>query len=83
VAYTYRGKFYVDTEGNSQDDRIQQPFGTLDANISYSVGENLSFLVEATNILQDSDVVRFVPIDLPAFYTDNGRRVLFGVRATF
>jgi iron complex outermembrane recepter protein len=81
--YTYRGEFYVDTEGNSQDDRIQQPFGTLDANVTYSIGDYLSLVLEATNILQDSDQVRFVPIDLPAFYTDNGRRILFGLRATF
>ena len=31
LAYTYRGKFYVQTEGNTQDRVIQQPFGTLDA----------------------------------------------------
>jgi iron complex outermembrane receptor protein len=81
--YTYRGEFYVDTEGNSQDDRIQQPFGTLDANLTYSIGDYVSLVLEATNILQDSDQVLFEPIDLPAFYTDNGRRILFGLRATF
>jgi iron complex outermembrane receptor protein len=81
--YTYRGKFYLDTEGNSQDTRIQQPFGTLDANLTYNVGDALSLVLEATNILQESDQVLFEPIDLPAFYTDNGRRVLFGLRATF
>jgi iron complex outermembrane receptor protein len=83
VAYTYRGKFFVDVEGNSQDTRIQQSFGTLDANLTYSIGEHASVVVEATNILQAADKVRFMPIDLPQLYTDNGRRVLFGLRASF
>jgi iron complex outermembrane receptor protein len=83
LAYTYRGEFFVDVEGNSQDTRIQQPFGTLDGNVTFNVTKNLSLVVEATNILQDSDMIRFVPIDLPHLYTDNGRRILFGVHASF
>jgi iron complex outermembrane receptor protein len=83
VSYTYRGKFYVDVEGNSQDTRIEQPFGTLDANVSFNVLEHLSLVVEATNILQDVDRTVFQPIDLPADSFDNGRRVLFGVRGSF
>jgi iron complex outermembrane receptor protein len=82
-SYTYRGKFFLDNEGNTQDIRVQQPFGTLDGNVTYNVADSLSLVVEATNILQASDKIRFEPIDLPQFFTDNGRRVLFGLRATF
>jgi iron complex outermembrane receptor protein len=83
LAYTYRGKFYVTTEGTTQDQVIQQPFGTLDANVSFNVTRSLSLVLEATNILQDTDRQRFEPINLTADYLDNGRRVLFGARASF
>ena len=83
IAYTYRGKFYVGTEGNTQDQIIQQPFGTLDANLTFNVTDHVSLLVEATNLLDDTDRQRYEPINLIATYIDNGRRVLVGVRGTF
>jgi iron complex outermembrane receptor protein len=83
LAYTYRGSFYSATEGNTQDQVIQEAFGTLDANVSYNFNDHLSVILEATNILQDTERKRYEPIDLTADYLDNGRRVLVGVRATF
>ena len=83
LAYTYRGKFYVVTEGNTQDQVIQQPFGTLDANLTFNLTGHVSLLVEATNLLDDTDRQRFEPINLIDTYIDNGRRVLVGVRGTF
>jgi TonB-dependent receptor len=83
LTYTYRDEYYLGIEGNAQDDRIQQAFGTLDGNMTFNVLESVSLVVEATNILQAVDRIRFQPIDLPSFYTDNGRRILFGVRASF
>jgi len=83
VTYTYRGKFYTSTEGNTQDQVWEQPFGTLDANVSFAIGQHASVVFEATNILQDTNRSRFEPIDLISDYFDNGRRILAGVRATF
>jgi iron complex outermembrane recepter protein len=83
LAYTYRGKFYVGTEGNTQDQIIQQPFGTLDANLTFNLTGHVSLLIEATNLLDDTDRQRFEPINLTATYIDNGRRMLVGVRGTF
>jgi iron complex outermembrane receptor protein len=83
LAYTYRGKFYVSTEGNTQDRVIQQPFGTLDGNVTFDLTDHVALIVEATNILEDTDRQRFEPINLTATYIDNGRRVLVGVRGTF
>jgi iron complex outermembrane receptor protein len=83
VSYTYRGKFYVSTEGNTRDQVWEQPFGTLDANVTANIGEHFAVVLEATNILQAVDRRRFEPIDLTADYLDNGRRILAGVRATF
>jgi iron complex outermembrane receptor protein len=83
VSYTYRGRFYQVVEGNSQDTRFAEPFGTLDANVSFNVTDNLSLLLEATNILEDTDRQVFEPIDLPADTFDSGRRVLIGLRGSF
>ena len=83
VAYTYRGKYYVSNEATTKDDLIQQPFGTLDANVTFTVTDHLSLIVEATNILQDTDRSRFEPIDLPGNYQDDGRRVMIGLRGSF
>jgi len=83
VTYTYRGKFYTVTEGNTRDDVWEQPFGTLDANMTFGIGEHVSVVLEATNILQDTNRQRFEPIDVIADSFDNGRRILAGVRATF
>lgn len=83
LSYTWRDEFYTGVEGNSQDDRIQQDFGTLDANISFNFNDHLSAVLEATNILEEVDQDRFMPIDLTGFYTDNGRRLLVGLRGSF
>jgi iron complex outermembrane receptor protein len=83
VTYTYRGKFYTSTEGNTQDQVWEQPFGTLDANMTFAIGDHVSLVFEATNILQDTNRQRFEPIDLICDYFDNGRRILAGIRGTF
>lgn len=83
LAYTWRDEFYTGVEGNSQDDRIQQDFGTLDANISFNFNDHVSAVIEATNILEEVDHDVFMPIGLTGNYTDNGRRVLLGVRGSF
>lgn len=61
VSYTWRDDFYTTVEGNSQDTRIQQDFGTLDANISFTFNDHVSAVVEATNILEAVDQERFMP----------------------
>jgi iron complex outermembrane receptor protein len=83
VSYTWRDDFYTGVEANTQDTRIQQDFGTLDANISFNFNDHVSAVVEATNILEEVDQDRFMPIDLIGFYTDNGRRILVGLRGSF
>jgi iron complex outermembrane receptor protein len=83
LTYTWRDDFFLDVEGNTQDTRIQQAFGTLDGNITFNFNDHLSAVIEATNILEEVDKVRLMPIDLAQFYTDNSRRVLLGVRGSF
>jgi iron complex outermembrane receptor protein len=83
LTYTYRGRFYVSTEGNTQDQVWEEPFGTLDGNVTFNIGSHVSLVFEATNILQDTNRRRFEPINLTADYIDNGRRILAGVRGNF
>jgi iron complex outermembrane receptor protein len=83
LSYTWRDEFYNGVEGNSQDTRITQDFGTLDANVTFNINDHVSAVIEATNILEEVDQERFMPIDLTAFYTDNGRRILVGLRGSF
>jgi iron complex outermembrane receptor protein len=83
LSYTWRDDFYNGVEANTQDDRIQQAFGTLDANVTFNFNDHVSAVVEATNILEEADQERFMPIDMTAFYTDNGRRILVGLRGSF
>jgi iron complex outermembrane recepter protein len=83
LTYTYRDKFYSGVDGNSQDERIEQEFGTLDGTLTVNVNDSFSVVLEASNILEDTNRIRFEPIDINNFYTDNGRRLLLGVRASF
>lgn len=83
LTYTYRDKFYSGVDGSSQDERIEQEFGTLDGTLTINVNESLSVVVEASNILEDTNRIRYEPIGINNFYTDNGRRLLLGVRASF
>lgn len=83
LSYTWRDDFYNGVEANTQDERITQAFGTLDANVTFNFNDHVSAVVEATNILEEVDQERFMPIDMTAFYTDNGRRILVGLRGSF
>ena len=83
LTYTYRDKFYSGVEGTSQDERIEQAFGTLDGTLTVNVNKNCSVVLEATNILEDTNRVVFEPIGISQFDTDSGRRVLLGIRASF
>lgn len=83
LTYTYRDDFYSGIDGNSQDERIEQAFGTLDGTLTVNFSESFSAVLEATNILDETSRLRFMPIDVAHFDTDFGRRVLLGVRASF
>lgn len=83
LTYTYRDDFFNGIEGNSQDERIEQSFGTLDGTLTVNFNDRFSGVLEASNILDETTRVRFMPIDITHFHTDFGRRVLVGVRASF
>jgi iron complex outermembrane receptor protein len=83
LTYTYRDAFFSGIDGNSQDERIEQSFGTLDGTLTVNFNDNFSAVLEATNILDETTRLRFMPIDVAHFDTDFGRRVLLGLRATF
>jgi TonB-dependent receptor len=54
IAYNWRDKFLAATNrGASRNPVFFAPFGTLDANISYDITENVALSVEAINILSE------------------------------
>lgn len=54
VAYNWRDKFLADVNrGGGRSPVFFEPFGTLDANVSFDLLENLSLSLEAINILSE------------------------------
>lgn len=54
VAYNWRDKFLAGVNrGGSRNPVFFEPFGTLDASVSYDFNENLTFSLEAVNILSE------------------------------
>ncbi|WP_246021483.1 TonB-dependent receptor [Alteraurantiacibacter aquimixticola] len=54
VAYNWRDKFLSGVNrGGSRNPVFFEPFGTLDASVSYDFNENLAFSLEAVNILSE------------------------------
>ncbi|MEI6893253.1 MAG: TonB-dependent receptor, partial [Colwellia sp.] len=83
LTYTYRDGYFVKFESGSRDDVFADAYGTLDATLSYSINENFTLTFDATNLLEELNIQRFQPIDLPYDTSDSGRRFSLGVRATF
>jgi iron complex outermembrane recepter protein len=70
LTYTYRDDFYSATDGATQDERIEQAYGTLDGTLTVDFNDSFSAVLEATNILDKASRSRWMPIDLYAFNTD-------------
>ena len=81
-SYTWRDGFLSNPGSATADGAMEDAYGVLDGNITYTISENLSLVVEAINILDEADVSRTLT-GLPTSYFDSGRRLLFGVRARF
>ncbi|MEO5706193.1 MAG: TonB-dependent receptor [Alteraurantiacibacter sp.] len=84
VAYNWRGKFLsAVNRGGSRNPVFFEPFGTLDASISYDFNEQISFSLEAVNIL--SEPVRSYGRDENQlfFVQELEPRILVGARYRF
>ena len=81
-SYTWRSKYLISASAQENDGQFIKAGGSLDGNITYNFNDNISVVLEGMNLLDD-------PINsvdgngYPAIFEDNGRRILFGVRASF
>ncbi len=82
LSYTWRDKFLISPGAQERFGRFIKASGVLDGNITYDINDNFSVVFEAINLLDEATA----SVDgngYPAIYEDTGRRVLFGVRASF
>jgi iron complex outermembrane recepter protein len=82
VSYSWRSSFLAATAVAPAMGRTNRSFGTLDASVSLKVSPQVSFVVEAVNLLDRDEIVEYTT-GLPANYLDAGRRLFGGVRVNF
>jgi iron complex outermembrane receptor protein len=82
LSYSWRSKYLASAAVPPAMGRTNLAFGSLDASLSLKVTPQISVVVEAVNILDRDEVVRYTT-GLPANYLDSGRRLFGGVRASF
>lgn len=84
VAYNWRDKFLAAVNrGNNRNPVFFAPFGTLDANISYDVTENLAVSLEAINILSEP-IRSYARSENQLWFAQEQKpRVLLGARYRF
>ncbi len=82
LSYSWRSGFLAGTALPPAMNTYRQAFGTLDGSINVKVTDGISVVLEAVNLLDTDERVRFTS-GLPSNYVDAGRRVFAGVRASF
>lgn len=82
LSYTWRSKYLINANAQEGDGEFIKAGGSLDGNITYDFNDNFSVVLEGTNLL-DTPITSVDGNNFPAIFEDNGRRVLFGVRASF
>lgn len=79
LSYSWRGGFLAGTALPPAMDTYRLAFGTLDGSINVKVMKGASIVLEAVNLLDADERVRFTS-GLPQNYVDSGRRIFAGVR---
>lgn len=82
LSYTWRSRFLLNPGAQERFGQFVSAGGVLDGNISYNITDNFSVVLEAINIL-DKPISTVDGNNFPAIYEDNGRRILFGAKASF
>ncbi len=82
LSYTWRDKHLVSRARQENFGLFVEAGGILDANVTYNINDNFSAVVEAINLL-DTPTSFVDGLGFPAAFEDNGRRILFGVKAKF
>ncbi|WBO23142.1 TonB-dependent receptor [Sphingomonas abietis] len=85
VAYNWRSKYVVTTQGNGTGDRpiFDKPFGELDASISYDVTPHFSLTLEGANLNDAIHSTYFGTTTEPRDVIMNDRRITGVAKITF
>lgn len=81
-SYTWRSKYLISPTAQEGDGEFIKAGGSLDGNITYHINDNFSVVLEGMNLL-DTPTTSIDGNGFPAIFEDNGRRILFGARASF
>lgn len=82
LSYSWRSSFLSDVAVAPLMNQRVRAFGTLDASLSFKIGDNASIVLEAVN-LTDADESKHYDTLLPSLYVDTGRRFSLGARISF
>ena len=83
ISYNYRDEFLTQTPNASGLSKFTDTFGQLDASISYTLNEHISFTIDAINLL-DAETYEYIDVKQHSnrlSYT--GRRFFVGTRVVF
>ncbi|UUL81227.1 TonB-dependent receptor [Sphingomonas qomolangmaensis] len=84
VAYNWRASYLTATnQGGNRNPLFVAPFGTLDANISYDVNDNIALTLEGINLLSESVRTYGRTERNLVFAQELKPRILFGARYRF
>jgi len=79
LAYNYRGDFMTNRSGPG----YETDYGQLDFSASYDFNENVTILLEGTNITDETRTAYYGQRDRVSYVELSGARYNLGVRATF
>ncbi|RZK02086.1 MAG: TonB-dependent receptor [Novosphingobium sp.] len=80
LSYSWRSGFLSTAAVAPAMSQYTLSYGTLDGSINVKVTDQISVVLEAVNILDTDERVRFVGSNLPQSYLDAGKRLFGGVR---
>ena len=82
LAYNYRDEFVVNPTSFFGDGQITQPYQQLDLQASYAVNDNITVVLEAVNLTEETITI-LNSFGLNRGIEDVGRRMTLGMRVNF
>jgi TonB-dependent receptor len=82
ATYSWRGEVLQQVGTNGLASANDRPFGSLDLDLSYRIGDNVTVVAQAINVTNAAQS-QFVSGQEFVGYTDYGRTAMLGVRAKF
>ncbi len=80
LSYSWRSGFLSAAAVAPAMSQYTLAYGSLDGSINVKVTDRISLVLEAVNILDTDERIKFTPSNLPTSYLDAGKRIFGGVR---